>query len=69
MDLLSRADHRASAIIVAHNHPSGSLQPSPEDIRITGQLTEAGKILGVPLLDHIIFTNRGYYSLAEHNEI
>ncbi|MFO7910843.1 MAG: DNA repair protein RadC [Desulfotignum sp.] len=60
---------RASAIIVAHNHPSGSLQPSPEDIRITGQLTEAGKILGVPLLDHIIFSSRGYYSLAEHNEI
>jgi DNA repair protein RadC len=60
---------RASAIIVAHNHPSGSLQPSPEDIRITGQLTEAGKILGVPLLDHIIFSSRGYYSLAEHNDL
>jgi DNA repair protein RadC len=60
---------RASAIIVAHNHPSGSLQPSPEDIRITGQLKEAGTILGVPLLDHIIFSSRGYYSLAEHNDL
>lgn len=60
---------RASAIIVAHNHPSGSLQPSPEDIRITGQLKEAGSILGVPLLDHIIFSSRGYYSLAEHSEL
>lgn len=60
---------RASAIIVAHNHPSGSLVPSPEDIRITGQLKEAGTILGVPLLDHIIFSSRGYYSLAEHNDL
>ncbi len=60
---------RASAIIVAHNHPSGSLQPSPEDIRITGQLKEAGTILGVPLLDHIIFSSRGYYSLGEHNDL
>jgi DNA repair protein RadC len=60
---------RASAIIVAHNHPSGSLQPSPEDIRITGQLKEAGTILGVPLLDHVIFSSRGYYSLAEHNDL
>jgi DNA repair protein RadC len=60
---------RASAIIVAHNHPSGSLQPSPEDIRITGQLKEAGTILGVPLLDYIIFSSRGYYSLAEHNDL
>ncbi|MCA1794683.1 MAG: DNA repair protein RadC [Desulfotignum sp.] len=60
---------RASAIIVAHNHPSGSLQPSPEDIRITGQLKEAGNILGVTLLDHIIFSSRGYYSLAEHNDL
>jgi DNA repair protein RadC len=67
-DVLSLAD-RASAIIVAHNHPSGSLQPSPEDIRITGQLKEAGSILGVPLLDHIIFSSRGYYSLAEHNDL
>jgi DNA repair protein RadC len=67
-DVLSLAD-RASAIIVAHNHPNGSLQPSPEDIRITGQLKEAGAILGIPLLDHIIFSSRGYYSLAEHNDL
>jgi DNA repair protein RadC len=60
---------RASGIIVAHNHPSGSLTPSPDDIRITTQLKEASKILGLNLLDHIIFTTKGYYSFTENNEI
>ena len=45
---------RASAIIVAHNHPMGSLEPSPSDIAITAQLKAAGEIVGVELLDHII---------------
>lgn len=46
---------RAAALIVAHNHPHGSLQPSPEDVQITRQLQEAAKTLGLSLLDHIIF--------------
>jgi len=56
---------RASAVIVAHNHPSGSLEPSREDIDITGQLKSAGKILGIRLLDHVIFDSKGYYSFLE----
>ena len=60
---------RASSLIVAHNHPSGSLTPSREDVAVTRQLTEAGKILGIKLLDHIIFSHRGYYSFLEHGEL
>jgi DNA repair protein RadC len=60
---------RASAVIVAHNHPQGELRPSAEDIQITKQLNEAAKILGLSFLDHIIFNTRGYYSFAEKDEI
>ena len=56
---------RASAIIVAHNHPAGSLEPSSEDKEITGQLKFAGETLGIRLLDHIIFNHKGYYSFLE----
>ena len=52
-------------MIVAHNHPSGELNPSKEDIQITKRLKEAADILGLNLLDHIIFNTRGYYSFAE----
>jgi DNA repair protein RadC len=52
-------------IIVAHNHPGGSLTPSPEDIETTEQLIKAGKILGVPVVDHIIVSHNGYRSLRE----
>ena len=60
---------RASSIIVAHNHPSGALTPSPEDRAVTTQLKEAGKILGIKLLDHIIFSPKGYYSFLEHGAL
>lgn len=56
---------RASAIVVAHNHPSGSIEPSEEDHRATRALREAGAILGIRVLDHIIFTPSGYYSFAD----
>lgn len=56
---------RAAAVIVAHNHPSGSLEPSKEDIDITGQLKSAGEILGIRLLDHIVFNQKGYHSFLE----
>jgi len=59
---------RASAIIVAHNHPSGGVNPSKDDIEITKQLKSSGEILGIKLLDHIIFNKNGYYSLLEHGE-
>jgi len=53
---------RASAIIVAHNHPSGSLEPSETDVEITGQLKSAGSVVGISLLDHIVFNRSGYFS-------
>ena len=58
-------DHRAAAIIVVHNHPSGNLEPSREDIDITHQLVEAGKTIGIPVHDHVIVASGGYTSLAE----
>jgi DNA repair protein RadC len=60
---------RASAIIVAHNHPIGDLIPSKEDIEITKQLKSAGEVLGIKVLDHMIFNDKGYYSLLEKGEI
>ena len=60
---------RAASIIVAHNHPSGILKPSPDDIAITRQLVEAGKILGIPVLDHIIITKKGHLSFKERGLI
>jgi len=55
----------AAALILAHQHPSGNPEPSREDIRITRQLVEAGKIMGIPIHDHLIITNSRYASLAE----
>ncbi len=60
---------RASAIIIAHNHPSGDLTPSDEDRKATLRLKEASKILGIKLLDHIIFNMKGYYSFVENDEL
>ncbi len=60
---------RASAIIIAHNHPVGELQPSKKDIEVTNRINEAGKILGINLLDHIIFNNKDYYSFAENEKL
>jgi len=60
---------RATAIIIAHNHPAGELIPSQEDIEITRRLKAAGETLGIRLVDHIIFNQKGYYSFLEHGEI
>ncbi|HJT21808.1 MAG TPA: DNA repair protein RadC [Nitrospira sp.] len=60
---------RASAIIVAHNHPSGQLGPSPADVEVTKQLKETGTVMGVPLLDHIIFNRAGYFSFLEAGQL
>lgn len=60
---------RASAIMVAHNHPAGSLEPSPADLEVTRQLKEAGTIMGIPLLDHLIFNRHDYYSFLEESRI
>jgi DNA repair protein RadC len=58
---------RATAVLVAHNHPSGNLLPSREDRDITARLKEAGGILGIGLLDHLIFSQDGFYSFLEHD--
>lgn len=58
---------RASALIIAHNHPSGSLKPSKEDIKITKTIKDSSKIIGINLLDHIIFTQKGYFSFLEND--
>lgn len=59
----------ASSIIVVHNHPSGNLQPSPADIQLTRKLVDAGKMLDLPVLDHLIFTDHNYYSFADEGMI
>ncbi len=59
----------AVAIILAHNHPSGTLLPSEADKRITSRLKAAGDTLDVKILDHVIITERDYYSFADHNAL
>ncbi|MNE89583.1 hypothetical protein D3C80_1870030 [compost metagenome] len=55
----------ASAIILCHNHPSGSLKPSEPDLRLTKQLKEAGRLLNIDILDHLIVSSEGYYSFGD----
>ena len=59
-------EHLASAMIVAHNHPSGNLNPSQADKDITYKLKEAGKLFDIPVLDHVIVTGKGYFSFADN---
>ena len=61
--------HNASALFLAHNHPSGNDQPSIADIQLTKKLCEAGKVLEITVLDHIIVTVDGFYSFAEEGLI
>lgn len=56
---------RASAVILAHNHTAGSLEPSEEDIAVTKRISQAGQILGIAILDHIIFNQQEYLSFVE----
>jgi DNA repair protein RadC len=60
---------RASGVILAHNHPEGSLEPSPADVDVTRQIKQAGEIVGIQLLDHIIFNRSGYYSFLEEGKL
>lgn len=57
-------DYLAAGIILLHNHPSGDPNPSGEDRKITSQLTKAGEVMGIPVLDHIILAGDGYFSFA-----
>ena len=57
----------ATSIILVHNHPSGDLDPSMDDLKTTEKIKKAGELLGIPLLDHIIVSKKGYYSFKENH--
>ncbi len=59
--------HHAAAILTAHNHPSGDPTPSKEDKDLTNTLVQAGKYMGIPVLDHIIIGDAKYFSFKEHS--
>lgn len=59
----------ACSVILAHNHPSGNLQPSQPDINLTRKLTEAGKLLDISVLDHLILSTADYFSFADEGLI
>ncbi|MCU0082764.1 DNA repair protein RadC [Streptococcus danieliae] len=61
--------HMATSLIVVHNHPSGSLKPSPNDDRVTRILAEAAGTLGIQLLDHLIITQEAYFSYREEERL
>ncbi|MBY0245076.1 MAG: DNA repair protein RadC [Sphingobacteriaceae bacterium] len=62
-------ENNAANIILAHNHPSGNLKPSEEDIKLTKKMVENGKLLDLPILDHLIITNVNYFSFADEGLI
>jgi DNA repair protein RadC len=62
-------ENNAACIIVAHNHPSGNLQPSQEDNKLTNRLRENGSMMDCPLLDHLVVTDHGYYSYADEGTL
>ena len=59
--------HGAAALVLAHNHPSGDVSPSEEDLRLTSRLVEAGRLIGIDVLDHIIVSERGYLSFRSES--
>jgi DNA repair protein RadC len=61
--------NNASGIIIAHNHPSGNKQPSAADNTITKKIVDGGKLLDIQVLDHIIYTDNGYYSYADEGAL
>jgi len=58
-------DRRASSLVLAHNHPSGQLRPSEEDIHLTRKLVEGARLLDIVIQDHLIITQHGYFSFAD----
>jgi DNA repair protein RadC len=65
----SAIENYASSIIICHNHPSGNLKPSEADIKITKNIKEAGRIMEIALIDHLIIAENGYYSFADEGVI
>lgn len=62
-------EHTACSVILVHNHPSGNLSPSEADKKLTSKMAAAGNLLDIPVLDHIIFTDQGYFSFKDENLI
>jgi DNA repair protein RadC len=62
-------NHAASSIILVHNHPSGNLNPSVQDVSLTEKLCAYGKMIELPIIDHLIFTDYGYFSFSESGKI
>lgn len=60
-------DENAHGIFLVHNHPSAILKPSDDDLRVTERLRQAGELMGIRVIDHVIVTGNGYYSFSEHN--
>ena len=66
-EVFSEAIHkRAAAIAIAHNHPSGNVEPSEDDKDVTVRIVKCGDILGIKVIDHIVFSEDKYYSFLEH---
>jgi DNA repair protein RadC len=61
--------HKASAVIFSHNHPSGNLKPSNADLQLTKKLMEAGELLDIRVVDHVIISDKGYFSFADEGLI
>jgi DNA repair protein RadC len=59
----------AAAVMLAHNHPSGNLEPSAEDDEITRRLVDAGQVIGIQVLDHVIVSRAGYFSYLEQDRL
>jgi DNA repair protein RadC len=59
----------AASIVICHNHPSGELKPSSQDLKMTDQLVKAGEILGIKILDHLIITHHGFRSIIDDPKI
>jgi DNA repair protein RadC len=62
-------EHLASAVIIAHNHPSGNLTPSEADLKLTKKIKAGCDAVDIPLIDHLIVTDKGYYSFCDEGEL
>jgi DNA repair protein RadC len=59
----------ASAIVLFHNHPSGDPTPSPDDLLLTGRMVQAGDVMGIEVVDHLILADQRYYSMLEAGQV
>jgi DNA repair protein RadC len=62
-------EHNTSSLVLCHNHPSGNLNPSQADIKLTQKLIQASQTLDIQILDHIIVSNTGYFSFADEGKL